>query len=132
MTSGRPVIVRQLPVIRDVKDSQAFLAELAADLESDRPCLVLDCSGVRQLNSAGVDLLLRCIEETMKRNGDVKLAAVPAETALILEMTRVDRLFEIFENCSDAVESFHRFSARSLQSLAGTRHEVPSVGEAKQ
>ena len=53
---------------------------------------------------------LRCMEEAMKRNGDLKLAALSPQLAVILEMTRVDRLFEIFDNCNDAVESFHRFS----------------------
>jgi len=85
-------------------------------------------SEVRYLDSAGVDLLLRSIEEVMKRNGDVKLAAVSPETAAILEMTRVDRLFEIFDSCSDAVESFSRFPARSMQP-ALTRQAKPALGD---
>ena len=115
MTTGRPVMVQQLPAILDAQGSQAFFHEIAPHLESDRPCLVFDFSEVRHLDSAGVELLLRCIEEAMKRNGDVKLAAVSPEMASLLEMTRVDRLFEIFDSCSNAVESFHRFSARALQ-----------------
>ena len=35
--------------------------------------MVLDCSNVRQLDRAGIQVLLRCLEEAMKRNGDVKL-----------------------------------------------------------
>jgi len=107
-------MVQQLPAILDAKGSRAFFVEIAPHLESDRPCLVLDFAEVRYLDSAGVELLLQCIEETMKRNGDVKLAAISPEITSILEMTRVDRLFEIFDSCNDAVESFHRFSARAL------------------
>lgn len=114
MTTGRPVMVQQLPAILDARGSHAFFEEIEPHLESDRPCVVLDFTEVRYLDSAGIELLLRCIEETMKRNGDVKLAAVSPEIAVIMEMTRVDRLFEIFSDCSDAVESFHRFSARAL------------------
>jgi len=115
MTSGRSVIVKQFPRVLDAQGSQAFFQELAPHLATDRPCLVFDLSDVRYLDSAGVDLLLRSMEEAMKRNGDVKLAALSPETAAILEMTRTDRLFEIFDSCSDAVESFYRFSAQSLQ-----------------
>jgi len=67
------------------------------------------------LDSAGIEMLLRCMEEAMKRNGDVKLAAVSPQVTVILELTRVDRLFEIFENPSDAVESFHRFPVQAFR-----------------
>ena len=49
--------------------------EIMRLLDTDRPSLVLGLSDVRQLDSAGIELLLRCVEEAMKRNGDVKLAA---------------------------------------------------------
>jgi len=83
--------------------------------------LVFDFSGVRQLDSAGIEMLLRCLEEVMKRNGDIKLAAVPPAPAVILELTGVDRFFEIYENASDAVESFHQFPAHALQHVRQPR-----------
>lgn len=115
MTTGKAIVVKQLPEILDVKHAEAFLRELAPHFERDHPRLVFDFSAVRHLDSTGVELLLRCTEEAMKRNGDLKLAAVSAQVAVILEMTRVDRLFEIFENCTDAIESYDRFSARAWQ-----------------
>jgi anti-sigma B factor antagonist len=124
MTSGRSVIVKQLPAVLDTRVSQAFFLDVQQYLATDRPCLVFDLSEVRQLDSSGVDLLLCCVEEAMKRNGDVKLAAVSRETAIVLEMTRIDRLFEIFDSCSDAVESFHRFSPRSLRAAASRGLEM--------
>lgn len=115
MSTSRVVMVKQLPPVLDAPGAQAFFHEIAPHIQSDRPSLVFDFSQVRYLDSAGVELLLRCVEEAMKRNGDIKLAAVSPKLATLLEMTRVDRLFEIFETCDSAVESFHRFSARSLQ-----------------
>jgi anti-sigma B factor antagonist len=114
MTNSRPV-VKQLPDRVSVNETQQLFRELAPLFEGDRPCLVFDFSEVRQLDSAGIEMLLRCMEEAMKRNGDVKLAAVSPQVTVILELTRVDRLFEIFENPSDAVESFHRFSVQALR-----------------
>jgi len=115
MTTGKPVAVKQLPEILDTEGAQAVLRELAPLFESDHPRLVFDFSGVRQMDSAGVELLLRCAEEAIKRNGDLKLAAVSPQLNVMLEMTRIDRLFEIFENSSDAVESYHRFVASAPQ-----------------
>jgi anti-sigma B factor antagonist len=115
MTNSRPVVVKQLPDRVSVNETQQLFRELAPLFEGDRPCLVFDFSEVRQLDSAGIEMLLRSMEEAMKRNGDVKLAAVSPEVAVILELTRVDRLFEIFENPSDAVESFHRFPVEAFR-----------------
>jgi anti-sigma B factor antagonist len=118
MTTGKPVVVKQLPETVSAQQAQAFYRELEAVLETDRPRLVFDFTGVRHFDSTGVELLLRCMEKAMKRNGDLKLAALSPQLAVILEMTRVDRLFEIFDNCNDAVESFHRFSPAAMQSIA--------------
>jgi len=118
MTTGKPVVVKLLPETVGAQQSQAFYREVEPLLEADRPRLVFDFTSVRHFDSAGVELLLRCMEEAMKRNGDVKLSGLSPQLSVILEMTRVDRLFEIFENCNDAVESFHRFSPAAMQSLA--------------
>jgi len=115
MTNSRPVVVKQLPDRVSVNETQQLFRELAPLFEGDRPCLVFDFSEVRQLDSAGIEMLLRCMEEAMKRNGDVKLAAVSPQVTVILELTRVERLFEIFENPSDAVESFHRFPVQAFR-----------------
>jgi hypothetical protein len=59
-------------------------------------------------------MLLHCLEMIMKRDGDLKLAAVAAQAAVILELTRIDRLFEIYRTASDAVESFHSFPVAGM------------------
>ena len=110
MTSARHVSVKQLPEKLSVKQGRNFFREVEPHLQSDRPRVVLDCSKVRQLDSAGIHVLLRVLEEAMKRNGDVKLASIPPGAAAILELTRVSRLFETFDNTADAVNSFQPVS----------------------
>ena len=122
MTDCGNVTVKKLPERVSVSEARQLLAELEPKLESDRPCLVFDCSDVMQIDSAGIEMLLRCMEEAIKRNGDVKLAALSPQVAIILEITRVDRLFEIFATPSDAVESFHRFPVEALQQAPFSRN----------
>jgi anti-anti-sigma factor len=100
----------QLPERLNHRDVQTCSKELDPILEADRPRVVLDCSLVQYLDSAGVEMLLRCVQEAMKRDGDLKLAAVSPAAATILELMRVDRLFETFETTAEAVESFHAFT----------------------
>jgi anti-anti-sigma regulatory factor len=104
------VKVEQLPETLSVRQGQLFLGELESSIDVDRPSIVLDCSKVRRMDRPAINLLLCCLEEAMKRNGDVKLAAVPQEARPILERAGVDRLFEIFDTNAEAVSSFSRIS----------------------
>jgi anti-anti-sigma factor len=109
MTTCRTVIVKDLPESVTLNHIPELCRELVPLAHGDWPCLVLDFSAVRELDRAGVELLLRTTEEVVKRNGDVKFAAVSPQIGVILELTRVDRLFEFFDNAADAVSSFTSF-----------------------
>ena len=62
--------------------------------------------------------------------GDVKLAALSEQAAAILELTRTERLFEIFETSSDAVRSFTYFlpnAMRAFPALSATPITPPAT-----
>jgi anti-sigma B factor antagonist len=107
MYSRGPVIVMELPEVLNHVEGEKFVAELQPLLEEHRPRIVLDCSQVQQMDSAGIETLLYCMQEAMKRDGDMKLAAVSPAAATILELMRVDRLFEVFDTAEEASRSFH-------------------------
>ena len=118
--------VKQLPEKFSVEQGRVFFRDVEACLKADRPRLVLDCSKVRQLDSAGIQVLLHCLEEALKRNGDVKLAAVPRAAAVILELTKVDSLFEAFDNTADAVNSFYQFPVCTFQPALQPGYATPA------
>jgi anti-sigma B factor antagonist len=107
MSTRGPVIVMELPERLNYEEGNTFLDEVQPLLEGDRPRLVLDCSQIQNMDGAGIEILLHCMEEAMKRDGDLKLAAVSPASAGILELMRADRLFEIFETADQAAQSFH-------------------------
>jgi anti-sigma B factor antagonist len=109
MKSERPVVVKRMPERLNSRQARSFWQEVQPIITSDHPQVVFDMSALKHLDAAGVDVLLKCIAEVMKRDGDLKLAAVSPEAAVILELTRTDRLFEIYETSSDAMRSFSRF-----------------------
>src|SRR3984885_4086433 len=109
MYTRSPVIVMELPEKLNYPEGKSFLAEFQPLLEIDRPRVVLDCSQLQQVDSSGIEILLHCMEEAMKRDGDLKLAAVSPASAAILELMRVDRLFEVFGSSDEAARSFHTF-----------------------
>jgi len=111
METGNQVIVKRLPERLDLRQVSQFLTEMEAQLAIYKPQLVLDGSLVRQIDSSGIETLLRCMEKAMKQDGDVKLAALSPEATVILRLTRVDRVFEIFDTVSEAVTSYLGFPA---------------------
>src|ERR1700693_633685 len=119
MSSKGPVIIMELPEQLKQSEVKTFMRELQPLLDSARPCVVLDCSKIQDIDSAGVEMLLQCLELAMKRDGDLKLAAVSPASAIILELMRVDRLFEVFETSDEAARSFQAFGT------AATRQEQP-------
>jgi anti-sigma B factor antagonist len=128
-TKGR-VIVMELPEQLNGAEGKTFLRNLQPLFEVNRPCLVLDCSQLQYMDSVGIEMLLHCMDEAMKRDGDLKLAALSPSSAAILELMRVDRLFEVFETAEEAARSFHAIASpensASLPWYAGS-YQLPNL-----
>lgn len=107
----RTVAVKQLPSKLNAKQGRTFLREIQSCMDLDRPRVVLDCSNLQLLDKDVIFLLLCCLEEALKCKGDVKLAALPAGAAAVLELTGAIRLFDIYATTAEAVNSFHCFPA---------------------
>lgn len=116
----RVVGVTQIPKIRSTREGRIFLRDLRNSIDEDRPRLVLDCSNLPQLDRPTILLLLSCLEEVMKCNGDLKLADLPPGAAEMLHATGADRLFDIYQTTTEAVNSFHRLPASVFARLTET------------
>lgn len=114
MLASGPVIVMQVPELLNAEEVRTFMQELAPLLESNRPRVVLECSQIRSIDSAGVEMFLHCLEETLKRDGDLKLAALSPEAGVMLELMRVARVFETFPTSEEAVRSFNIIPADAV------------------
>lgn len=126
MEKTRPVVIKRMPERLNYREARAFWEEVQPIVTSDRPQIVFDMSGVKYLNAAGVDMLLKCMAEVMKRDGDLKLAAVSPEAGVILEVTRTDRFFEVYHSSSDAVRSFSRFLPTAMRQQPFAQTPAPS------
>ena len=114
MLTRGPVVVMQMPEQFTGGEVQTFMLELGPLLESNRPRIVLECSQVRSVDSAGVEMLLHSLEEVLKRDGDLKLAALSAEAEVFLELMRVARVFETFPTSEEAIRSFNAVPADAV------------------
>jgi anti-sigma B factor antagonist len=104
----RAVKVRRLPSELDRNEERMFLRGIEECLTGRRPALVLDCGNVQGLGKQGLRVILRCLEEAMKRNGDVRLAAVPEDARAVLDESGVSRLFRLYRTSAEAIASFQQ------------------------
>ena len=126
--NSRPVVVKRMPERVNARSAREFWQDVQPFLSVDRPQLVFDLSPVTQLDAAGVEMLLRCMSEAHRRDGDLKMAAPSEQAAVVLELTRTERLFEIYETSMDAVRSFSGFLPNAMrQQLRHKRPQTPAA-----
>lgn len=78
----------------------AFMSSLPQNL------VVLDLDNTENFDSAGLTAMCDLADRLRELGGDVKFATNNALNRKILEITRLDQQFEIFESVVDAVKSF--------------------------
>jgi anti-anti-sigma factor len=124
----RLVTIEQLSEVTNEDQGRRFLRRIQDRMSDMRPGLVLDCSGLSQMDKPVLNLLLSCLEEAMKRNGDARLVAVSPSAQMMLKTIGADRLFQIFASNADAVNSFHQHSA-GMGTIDYSQHEDVQVSE---
>jgi anti-anti-sigma factor len=118
-TPLRTVRVHQIPEKITQNEEKLFLRDLQAYFDSERPKIVLDCSRIESMDTATIRLLLSCLELVMKRNGDVRLAALDSADEASLRSAGIKRLFETYKTTAEAVNSFHQRPASVLPPAMG-------------
>jgi anti-anti-sigma factor len=91
-TATSSIIVVNLPEQVTAKETKHLLRDLREQLISHQPCVVLDMSDVREMDSKGIDLLLKCLAETLRRDGIIRVRGVSPEAATVLELTGMDQI----------------------------------------
>lgn len=103
MISNGMVVVKQLPDGCAKRQRREFLAEIKQlARESYRPQLILDLPS-HKLTSETLDLLLNCAEQMERSEGRVSVAGASPEAALILELTQLTSVVNVFPSISEAV-----------------------------
>lgn len=102
MISNEMVVVKQLPDGGAKRQRREFLAEIKQlARESYRPQLIVDLPS-HKLTSETLDLLLSCAEQIEKSEGRVSVAGASSEAAVILELTQLTSVVNVFPSVSEA------------------------------
>ena len=81
--------------------------------ERAKPQLILNMQGVDYIDSTGLGALVMCSTRFRNVQGVVKLVHVNRRNIELMVMTRIDTIFEVFEDETDAINSF--FPGREIK-----------------
>jgi anti-sigma B factor antagonist len=73
--------------------------------EAERVNLILDFCNVRFLSSAVLGLLMRISKKVYEQEGQLRLCNISPRIYEIFKITRLNKIFDIYENVERAVES---------------------------
>jgi anti-sigma B factor antagonist len=90
----------------DAHNSDELKAELNRLFDSGMKDLLIDLKEVRFIDSSGLGVLVSGFKNASARQGSLKLSGLQSQVKSMFELTRLHRVFDIFQTVDDALESY--------------------------
>ena len=104
--SGKLMVIYVREERLDAHNSEELKTELHRLFESGTKDLVIDLKEVRFIDSSGLGVLVSGFKNASTRQGALKLSALQTQVKSMFELTRLQRVFDIFQTVDEALESF--------------------------
>ena len=98
------VLIAHLQMFLDRNGAENFKYVLSERMKPGEK-VVLDLEKLVNIDSYGLDALLAVAQYAAEIDSDIKLAQVSADMRIVLDITRVYRVFEIYSTVEEAVAS---------------------------
>jgi anti-sigma B factor antagonist len=85
---------------KDIKEKVNLLAK------ENRVKIVIDMGGIDFIDSSGLGSLVSSLRSVNKSGGDIKISALQDQVRAIFELTRLHRIFGIYDDSDAAAKSF--------------------------
>ena len=98
------ILIAHLQMFLDRNGAENFKYVLSERMKPGEK-VVLDLEKLVNIDSYGLDALLAVAQYAAEIDSDIKLAQVSADMRIVLDITRVYRVFEIYSTVEEAVAS---------------------------
>ena len=99
------VLIAHLQMFLDRNGAENFKYVLNERMKPDEK-IVLDLEKLVNIDTYGLDALLAMAQKALENNSVIKLARVSADMQIVLDITKVYRVFDIYPTIEEAVASF--------------------------
>ncbi len=79
---------------------------IKSSLENNMKQIVIDLKEVSWMGSVGIGILICCLTTVRNAGGELKLSGLSEKVVKILEITKLDHVFETYPGVDQAVASF--------------------------
>lgn len=90
----------------DAHNSEELKLEMNRLFESGTKDLLVDLKEVRFIDSSGLGVLVSGFKNASTRQGTLKLSALQTQVKSMFELTRLHRVFDIYQTVDEALESY--------------------------
>lgn len=88
----------------DMATAPRFRQRLLAVIGAEAQNVVIDLSGVDFIDSTGLGVLMGGAKRVRSAGGDIRLVMTGSRLADLIELTRLDRVVDVFDSVSAATE----------------------------
>ncbi|MBK5276133.1 MAG: STAS domain-containing protein [Desulfuromonadales bacterium] len=90
----------------DAHNSDELKAEMNRLFEGGTKDLLVDLKEVRFIDSSGLGVLVSGYKNASTRQGSIKLCSLQSQVKSMFELTRLHRVFDIYQTVDEALESY--------------------------
>ncbi len=102
------VVVLEPKGFLDAHTAPEFEAAIQAQLDEGRNRIIVDCSGLTYISSAGLGVFMGFVEDVREGGGDIKMCALIPKVRQVFELLGFHQLFHIEETLPEAVDRFEK------------------------
>ena len=98
------VLIAHLQMFLDRNGAENFKYVLGERMKPGEK-IILDLEKLVNIDSYGLDALLAMAQKALEKHSVIKLAGVSADMQIVLDITKVYKVFEIYPSIEEAVKS---------------------------
>ena len=98
------VVLKNKRATVDISDN--FKDKINKEIEQGNFKVIVDLSIVEYVDSSFLGALVAGLKRATMKNGDLKLVSLQPPVRAMFDLTRLYRIFDIYETMDDAVKSF--------------------------
>ena len=98
------VLIAHLQMFLDRSGAENFKYVLSERMKPGEK-IILDLEKLVNIDNYGLDALLAMAQKALENQSEIKLAKVSADMQIVLDITRVYKVFEIYHTIEEAVAS---------------------------
>ena len=105
-TRREGIAILSLDGFLDAHTAPLFETSIQEEVEAGQVRLIVDCSRLTYISSAGLGVFMSFLEEIREKKGDIKICSVIPKVRQVFEILGFPSLFEIVADIPEAIQRF--------------------------